>query len=97
MTDEITLRRQMDRAAKAQNIINDDLLKEAFAVIETDYIRLWKGSLPGDREAREQLFFAISVIDKVKQHLITVLNDGKMAQRDLDDFLTLQARKAGAQ
>ena len=87
----------MDRAAKAQNLMNDDLLKEAFAKLEADYLEFWKNTPVRDQDARERVFHAINVIGKVKQHLITVLSDGKMAQKELDDFLTMQARKAGAQ
>ena len=97
MTDEIALRRQMDRSARAQNLMNDELLKEAFTVLESEYLEFWKATPVRDQDARERVFHAINVIGKVKQHLVTVLNDGKVAKVQLDEFLTTQARKAGAQ
>ena len=95
MTDELKLRRQVERSAHAERLMKDDLLNEAFSEIENEYMEFWRETPVRDQDARERIFHAVNVIGKVKQHLIAVLNDGKVAKKELDDFLSRQTRKTG--
>ena len=86
MTDKLELAKS--RAARAQALKNDDLLKEAFAELEREYLRAWKEDFnPRDTEARERMYHAVCVIGKVQQHLQTVIDGGKIAKQQIDDLI----------
>ena len=84
MTDEIRLTAATSRAARAQVLQNDDLLKEAFDTLEAEYVKAWRESPARDAEGRQLLWQAVNVVGKVKDHLMKVVNDGKIAQAELN-------------
>ena len=81
--DEFTLRRQMDRAAKARAILDNEMLAEAFATLRQAYLDAWEATAPRDQDARERFWVATTVLTKVAGHLETVLTDGKIASAQL--------------
>jgi len=81
--DEFTLRRQLDRAAKARAILDNEMLTEAFATLRQAYLDAWEATAPRDQDARERLWMATTVLTKVAGHLETVLTDGKIASQQL--------------
>lgn len=91
--DEDKLGRATSRALAAENLLNSDMLKEAFDELERAYIEKWRTSIVDDVTGREKLFLAINVIGKVKQHLQAVVNDGKMAQAQLAELAANEERK----
>jgi hypothetical protein len=80
------------RGARAKALIDDALLAEAFARLEADYVAAWRASPARDQDVRERLWQAVNVVGLVRDHLTRVLNDGKLAQRELDE---LAARQEG--
>jgi len=73
----------MSRANRANSLLQDELLQEAFTRLEAEYVKHWRESLVSDQQGRERLFLAINVLGKVKQHLHTVIETGKMAEHEL--------------
>jgi hypothetical protein len=90
MTDEFKLHRDKDRGAKAEALLRNDLLIEAFAALDAEYVKAWRLTHINDVNARERLFQAVQIVAKIKDHLGKVLNNGKLAQRELDE---LEARR----
>jgi hypothetical protein len=86
MTDK--LHRDIVRGAQAKALIDNELLAEAFARLDADYIAAWRATPATD--ARERLWQATQIVGKVRDHLTAVLSNGKLAQRQLDE---LAARK----
>ena len=86
MTDEFTLRREADRAAKANALLSDELLAEAFTTLRAEYIRAWEATAARDQDARERLWTATTVLTKVRGHLETMISDGKIASAQLADL-----------
>ncbi len=86
MTDDLKLHRDAQRAVQAQALLNDDMLKEVFAALESDYIRAWRATPARDQEAREYYWMAINVLGKVRDHLTYTVSGGKVAQKELDDL-----------
>lgn len=84
--DEFKLRLDEARARKAEALLKDDLLAEAFTSLEAAYIGAWRATHVLDDKGREKLFIAVNVIGKVKDHLNRVLADGKLAQADLAEL-----------
>ena len=93
MTDELKLIRDTERASRAAQYLNDELLTEAFTTLEQAYIERWRGSELVDDKGREKLFIAINIIGKVKDHLTSLISDGKIAAIQLDQLAELAQRQ----
>ncbi len=82
MTDKLHL--QVNRALQAERLLSDDLFNEAFRDLEDTYLIAWKATPLRDVATREKLWLAISVLGNVRNHLGKILNDGRLAQSDLN-------------
>ncbi len=82
MTDKQIL--QVNRALHAERLLQDELFNEAFRELEAQYLSTWKATPMRDVATREKLWLAISVLGSVKGHLMKILNDGRVAQSDLN-------------
>jgi hypothetical protein len=88
MSDD-KLQTALGRGARAQELLRSELLQEVFAQIEADYIEGWRRTSARDTDARERLWLAVQVLGLVKDHLVIVANDGKLAQAELDKLRNL--------
>ena len=86
MADEIALNRAAERGARAQRLLEDDLLAEAFATLDAEYTKAWRTTAARDTDARERLWQAVQIVAKVRDHLASVASGGKLARRELDDL-----------
>ena len=75
------------RGARAKELLSNELLQEAFARLEAEYISAWRQMPARDTDARERLWQAVNIVGKVKDNLTTILSNGKLAQRELDDLI----------
>ena len=75
------------RGARAKELLTNELLQEAFTRLEADYILAWRQTPARDTDARERLWQAVNIVGKVKDNLTTILSNGKLAQRELDDLI----------
>ena len=94
MSDD-KLQDAIGRGARAERLLADELLQEAFAALEADYLKAWKVTAARDTDARERLWQATQVLGKVRDHLVAIANNGKLAQRELDDLQEKRARRLG--
>jgi len=83
MTDEFALQRAAAKAARAQGLLEDELLKEAFASLESAYTSAWRSTTIDDVTGREKLFLAINIVGKVRDHLAAIVSNGKLAAAEL--------------
>ncbi|HYZ44677.1 MAG TPA: hypothetical protein VE667_07450 [Xanthobacteraceae bacterium] len=90
MTDD-KLETAIARGARAKELIDSEVLKDIFGRIEADYIAGWRATSARDTDARERLWLAVQVIGLVKDHLVIIANDGKLAQAELDRLAGLGA------
>ena len=93
MADEDALSEAAAKAARAQNLLANDLLAEAFKVLEDSYTAAWRATLIDDVSGREKLFLAINIVGKVRDHLISVVNNGKLAAAELRQLAETAERK----
>jgi hypothetical protein len=84
---EDKLEASIARAARAQALLGNELLQEAFTKLEDDYTAAGKTWLAADAAGRERLWQAVNVLGKVKDHLARVVADGRLAQRQLSDLV----------
>jgi len=83
----------LSRAAQARDLLSHELLTEAFKTLEASYSDAWRTSSVDQVDAREKLFLAINIVGKVRDHLSAVLNNGKLAKRELDDLIATADRR----
>jgi hypothetical protein len=83
---EDKLQRDIVRGARAAELLKSELLQECFATLEADYIAAWKIAPARDTDGRERLWQAVNIVGKVRDHLVKVANDGKLAQRQLNEL-----------
>lgn len=93
MTDEIELQKAVTRAQRAGTLLQNELLDEAFKTLEQSYIEFWRQTKPEDQLGREKAFIAINVVGKVKDHLQRVIENGRLAQADLNKLHADTERK----
>lgn len=90
MSDD-KLETAIGRGARAQELLRSELLQEVFAKLDTEYIAAWRRTPARDTDARERLWQATQIVGKVKGHLAIIANDGKLAQRELDELVGREA------
>lgn len=93
MTDETKLTQDAAKAARAQSLLDNELLAEAFNGLEDAYTAAWRATLIDDVTGREKLFLAINVVGKVRDHLTAVVNNGKLAAAELRNLAETAERK----
>ncbi len=83
MSDEFALARATAKALRAQQLLDDELLQEAFSGLEASYALAWRSTKIDDVTGREKLFLAINVVGKVRDHLQAIVNNGTLAAAEL--------------
>ena len=78
------LEEQIRRGKQAQVLIQDPLLKTAFEdLLETYRQEIFHTSFADD-DKRRSLWMAYNMVDKIRGHLQSVMESGKLAQKDLE-------------
>lgn len=72
------------RGNRAKLLLEDDLLIEAFEAVKAQYMDLWQATSLNDTATREKLFLAVQNVGFVRQHLVKVMDNGKIAKSDLE-------------
>ena len=69
---------QEQRERRAQLLIDDELLNEAFDLLKEDLMNRWSNSGSTDLEARESIWLAMRLLDRIRSHLISIIETGQM-------------------
>ena len=69
-----------ERARHANNILQNDLFKEAFEVLKEDLMGRWSHSGSTESEARESIWLAMRLLDRLESHFKSIVETGKMAK-----------------
>lgn len=91
MTDKTE--RDIFRGERAQRLLEDEILQEAFATIEQEYTQQWLNSPARDQDGRERLFLMVKTLHRLRTELEAVLQTGQVAKHNLS--LLEKARKIG--
>jgi len=73
------------RAEKAEALLRNELLTEAFDYLEQQFIQAWRSSGIGEAEDRERIYQLSQNLEALKGYFQTVISDGKMAQSQIDE------------
>ena len=87
MTNDLT--KQISQGTKAQLILDEPLMKEAISYLKTRYKEEIFNTSYKDHEQRQVLWMAYNMVDKIKGHLESVMNEGKLASKELDQLQDL--------
>lgn len=81
------------RGKRAEALLTDPLINEAFQTLERAYIAAWLATRSDDEAARERLWAAMAVLRTVRDHLRAVASGGALLQGEVR---ALQRRSATA-
>lgn len=77
MTDKVE--RQIAVGKRAQEWLDDDLIRSVFADIEEQQFRAWRNSPARDTEGREKIWQFLAMMGLIRNHLQAIADDGKTA------------------
>lgn len=75
---------QIRKGRKAQQILEDETLNTAIAKLENDQLWLFRSSKPEESAKRETAWCMLQAIDGLRQELIKIMDNGKIAQKSMD-------------
>ena len=80
------LNQEITQANKAKQLFEEPLLKESFEKLKKLYTESLFNTGATETEAREKLWLAYNVVSKVEQNLFEILDTGKLASKQLEDY-----------
>ena len=75
---------QIRKGRKAQQILEDETLNTAIAKLEGDQLWAFRSSKPEESAKRETAWCMLQAIDGLRQELIKIMDNGKIAQKSMD-------------
>ena len=67
-----------EREQRAKNLLDNPLFKEAFEVLRQDLMDRWTASGSSELEARESIWLAMRLLDKLHNHVSSIVETGHM-------------------
>ena len=87
-TEKSKLQKEVSKSNDAQAIIESPLFKDSIKKLKELYTdSLFKTGV-NEEKTREKLWLAYQVVGKVEQHFIELVETGKLASKQLEDFRT---------
>jgi hypothetical protein len=83
---EAKLQQEVSQANKAKQLFENPLFKESFDKLRKLYQDSLFNTGVKEQDTREKLWLAYNVVNKVEQHFIELLDTGKLATKQLEDF-----------
>ncbi len=80
------LNQEVSQANKAKQLFDNPLLKESFDKLRKLYTNSLLNTGANENETREKLWLAYQIVGKVEQNLIEMIDTGKLASKQLEDF-----------
>ena len=66
------------RLQRAQALVNDELLTEAFETLRTELMNRWENSASNENEARESIWLGLQLLSRIRLHLHSIIETGEM-------------------
>lgn len=80
------LQKEVSQANKAKQLFENPLLKESFDKLKKLYADSLFNTGAKETETREKLWLAYNVVGKVEQNLLEMIDTGKLATKQLEDY-----------
>ena len=68
------------REHRAKALVDNPLFQEAFDVLKEDLMNRWNHSGSTDLEARESIWLAMRLLDRIHGHINSIVETGHMAK-----------------
>jgi hypothetical protein len=81
--DEMRLRRDAERGPRAEALLSNELLKEAFDKIELTLMDEWKNTTSEDSQRREDAWRSFKLLKGLQGYLRKVVTTGDAAAKEL--------------
>lgn len=88
----MTLEQRLHAGSRAKEVLENEAFIEAFEAIEKEVIEQWTNSPARDQDGREKLWSYLHLLKKVRTHLVSTLETGKLAQVELQHQQSLKDR-----
>ena len=69
-----------ERARHANNLLQNELFIESFDVLKEDLLNRWGNSGSTEVEARESIWLAMRLLDRIHGHIKSIVETGHMAE-----------------
>jgi len=79
---------EIARADQAKQILEHPLYVEALATVKEALVQHLLDTRVAEEMERDRLYITIKALDLVNQHITSVLETGKLAEREQEQFLT---------
>jgi len=66
------------REAHAKRLLDDTLFNESFEILKTDLMSRWNNSGSAELEARESIWLAMRLLDRLYSHITSIVETGHM-------------------
>ena len=67
-----------ERERRANDLLKDELFNEAFEVLRKDLMDRWNASGSTELEARESIWLAMRLLDRLHGHINSIVETGHM-------------------
>jgi hypothetical protein len=85
-TDQTKLQSEVSRSEKARLGLSNPIFVEAIDNLKKLYSQSLLNTGVNEQDAREKLWLAFQIVQKVEQHFIEIMETGKLAKKQLEDF-----------
>jgi hypothetical protein len=79
----VTIESDLTRGARAQQLLTDPLLTEAFTLVAQAIHEKWENAPLSDKEGAHELKLMLKLLSDVRANLEMAVHDGRMAQEKL--------------
>ena len=80
------LQQELSQSNKAKQLLENPLFKESLDKLKKLYAESLFNTGAKETETREKLWLAYNIVGKVEQHIREILDTGKLASKQLEDF-----------
>jgi hypothetical protein len=94
MTDEFTLRKQLEQSANAKVVLESEAFQSAYNAVGAAIIEGWKNCPIRDKEAAHEMRLMWDLHKAYMGHLTKAVEDGKLAAAELRKDKTITQKLA---
>ena len=78
---------ELRRADDAKRLLETPLFKESFTTIREELIKHLLNTRVAEEVERDRLYITIKALDLVEQHIKSVFETGKLAEKEQEEFI----------
>ena len=84
--EQAKLQQEINQSNKVKDLLDNPLLQESFDKLKNLYSTSLLNTGANENETREKLWLAYQMVGKVEQNLLEMIDTGKLASKQLEDF-----------